>query len=92
VTTLARSQTRADDDPEGLRSRLTELESLLTERTAGVDRVKSDLEAYRIRYHHEVGLLHEQLDELELAIAEAEVGEISIVAATNRLNAMRPPR
>ena len=33
-----------------------------------------DLAAFRIRYRQEVGLLHDELDELEYAIAEAELG------------------
>lgn len=32
---------------------------------------------FKIRYRHEVGLLHDQLDRLELALAEAELGELS---------------
>jgi hypothetical protein len=36
-----------------------------------------DLDAFRMRYRREVGTLHEQLDELELAIVEAELGELA---------------
>jgi len=39
--------------------------------------VKSDLGAFDIDYRKRVGTLHEQLDKLELDIAEAELGEIS---------------
>lgn len=64
-------------DLDGLRARLTELEDRLGERTTDAVRIKSDFEAFRIRYRQEVGLLHEELDRLELAIAEAELGELS---------------
>ena len=66
-----------DESLEGLRSRLTELEAVLGERAADVARVESDLAAFRIRYRQEVGLLHEELDELDRQIAELELGELS---------------
>jgi hypothetical protein len=50
---------------------------MLGERDAEVARVKSDLDAFRVKYRQEVGLLHEQLDKLELEIAEAELDELS---------------
>ena len=46
-------------------------------RIAEVARVKSDLDAFEIDYRKRVGILHEQLDKLELEIAEAELGELS---------------
>ena len=39
--------------------------------------MKSGLAAFKIRYKQEVGLLHDELDTLEIALAEAELGEIS---------------
>jgi hypothetical protein len=60
-----------------MRSRLAELNALLAERAAEIARIQSDLETFRIRYRRDVGLLHEELEELERAIAEAELGEIS---------------
>ena len=72
---LIRAQADADDI-DRLRARLTELEAALTQRTAEAARVKTDLAAFRIRYRKHVGRLHEELDELERAIAEAELGEI----------------
>ena len=48
------------------------LESALHQRRTDVARVESALDAFKVRYRHEVGLLHEELDELERAIAEAE--------------------
>lgn len=73
MTTLIRSG-RPQDDLDTLRSRVTELERLLHERDGDVTRLKAALDAFRIRYRQEVGLLHEQLDELEARIDEAELG------------------
>jgi hypothetical protein len=56
---------------------MSELEALLGERRSEVARAKANLAAFKIKYRQEVGLLHEQLDELELAIAELELGELS---------------
>jgi hypothetical protein len=76
VTPLVRAR-RDDDHPETLGERLVGLETMLEARTTAVDTARSELEAFRLRYRQEVGLLHEQLDALELAIAEAEVGELA---------------
>jgi hypothetical protein len=76
VTTLVRPDTR-DDDLEALRSRLAELDATLAERSAEVVRVRSELNAFKATYRHKVGSLHEQLERLELEIAEAELGELS---------------
>ena len=62
---------------EDLRARLTELESMLGERSADAAKAQADLAAFRIRYRAEVGLLHDELDRLELELAEAELGEVS---------------
>lgn len=66
-----------DPGLEGLRSQVTGLEAALGERAAALDRVKSELAAFQLKYRQNVGELHEQLEELELAIAELELGEIS---------------
>ena len=76
VTNLVRSHQR-DDDRDGLRSRVAELDATLGGRRAEFARVKSQLDAFGIDYRKRVGLLHEQLDKLELEIAEAELGELS---------------
>ena len=65
------------DDLRDLRSRVTELEAKIETSAAEIDRVKSDLAAFKINYEQRVGWLHEELDELEYAIAEAELGAIS---------------
>jgi len=51
-----------------------DLESQLGDRRDEVARTRADLDAFKIKYRHEVGLLHEELDRLELALAEAELG------------------
>ena len=76
MTVLVRSE-RDDDHLETLGERLVGLETMLDARTAEVEAARSGLEAFRLRYRQEVGLLHEQLDAIELAIAEAELGELA---------------
>ena len=72
-------------DVDTLRARLADLQATLTARLADVARTKSDLEAFRIRYRREVGLLHEELEDLERGIAEAELGEFAkLVEDTGR--------
>lgn len=77
MSSLVPSGPSRDDDIETLRSRLGELDSALRDRASEVTRAKADLAAFRIRYTQEVGMLHEELDELDRAIAEAELGEMS---------------
>lgn len=90
MTTLVRAQ-RDDDHLETLGERLVGLETMLDSRTAEVETARSGLEAFRLRYRQEVGLLHEQLDALEVAIAEAELGEFSKkVGAAPRLDPDSP--
>jgi len=74
--TLLRSQNH-DDGLENLRSQVAEFQTRLEDRDAEVARARSELDAFRVTYRQQVGTLHEQLDELELAIAEAELGESS---------------
>ena len=72
-----RSGQPQDGDLDALRVRISELEAVLHERGARLSQVQADLAAFRIRYRQEVGLLHEELDDLERQLAEAELGEIS---------------
>lgn len=74
---LVPSERRDGGGQPPLDARVAALEEELGERAAELGRIKTDLEAFRLRYRHEVGRLHDQLDELELAIAEAELGELS---------------
>ena len=72
MSSLVRPETRV----EGLRARVTELEAVLREQDATCAEAKAELDAFKVSYRHQVGILHEQLDELELALAEAELGEV----------------
>lgn len=84
--TLIRSK-RPEDDLDSLRARLTALEAALYERATAVAEAKSSLAAFRLRYHADVGVLHEELDDLERAIAEAELGEMAKRLETDETDA-----
>lgn len=77
MTGLVRSVSAEEHGLDGLRARVKELESVLGERDAELARLTADLHAFKIRYRQEVGLLHEEIDELERAISEAELGELA---------------
>ena len=74
VTTLVRAGQLHEDDIDALAARATDLEAAVRERVSAIGRTQADLAAFKVRYRDDVGLLHEELDELEAAIAEAEVG------------------
>ena len=65
------------DDIDVLRVRLAELESVCGEREVEIAKATSDLAEFRIRYRRDVGSLHEELEDLERAVAEAELGEFA---------------
>jgi hypothetical protein len=90
VSTLIRSG-RPDGDIDQLRARLAEREAALDERAAALARVKTALGEFRLRYRRDVGVLHEELDDLERAIAEAELGEISRRVAEGAADAPTAP-
>jgi hypothetical protein len=77
VTTLVPSGQPHDRELDHLQSRAAELAAALRERSADLARMTSGLVTFKIRYRQEVGLLHDELDALELALAEAELGELS---------------
>ena len=77
MASLVPSPHRHEQGLDDLATRVSTLQAALAERAASVDRVKADLAAFAARYRQAVGGLHEQLEELDLAIAEAELGEIS---------------
>lgn len=79
MTTLVRTEARDGDDLDGLRSQVVALEAVLAGRDSEFVRVKSDLDVFRATYRLQVGTLYEELDKLELAIAEAELGELADV-------------
>ena len=74
MSTLVPTGPRDGRDIDALRARVTALERDLAERDADVTRTRAALDAFRIRYRQEVGLLHDQLDRLEVELAEAELG------------------
>jgi len=74
VSALVPSGPHPENGLEDLHARLSALEGQFSERRDEVAQTRADLDAFRIRYRHEVGLLHEELDRLELALAEAELG------------------
>jgi hypothetical protein len=74
VSALVPSERQPDHDLDALRARLNERETRLDGRRSEVLRTRSDYDAFRIRYRQEVGLLHDELDRLELDLAEAELG------------------
>jgi hypothetical protein len=92
VTTLVRPE-QAGDDLDRLRARVTELEAVLDERATDADRIGRELDMFAASYRQQVGTLHEQLDQLELDIAEAELGELSkkIAEAGARASDAPPP-
>ena len=77
MTSLVPSGPSDEQELRALHAKANELDAQLRARSAEFARLDSDLTKFKIRYRHEVGRLHEQLDELELAIAEAELGEIA---------------
>jgi hypothetical protein len=74
VNTLVPPDRHHEHDLEALRARVSELEGRLGERSGDFARTKAGLDAFKITYRQKVGLLHEELDRLELALAEAELG------------------
>ncbi len=83
MTTLIRAERPHDHDLDTLRARVSELGLLHDARAAALAATEAELAAFKIRYRQEVGLLHEELDRLELALAEAELGELSKRARTD---------
>ena len=68
---------RDGDDLEHLGARVAELDARLAQQSAEVLRVKAELNTFKVTYRQQVGSLHEQLEQLELEIAEAELGELA---------------
>ena len=74
MTTLVPSGRHHEHELDALRVRAAELEARRDEQRAVLSRTRAGLDAFRISYRQQVGLLHEELDRLELALAEAELG------------------
>ena len=64
-------------DEDGLRRRVRELEAAVDARRSEIAALKTELAEFRLRYRREVGTLHEELEELERAITELELGEFA---------------
>jgi hypothetical protein len=93
MTALVRRDRRDDEEIEGLRKTIETLESELAGREHDLFQARAELEVFKARYRHAVGTLYEQLDRLEEAIAEAELGELAAdVQDTNRRADAPPPR
>ena len=86
VTSLVRSGRPREHDIDALRRHVRELEAALDSRRAEVNGVRADLAAFKIRYRSEVGLLHEELDDLERAID----GDVPAATAEGQIEV--PPR
>lgn len=90
MTSLVRAGHSDGDDLESLGARVAELDAQLAQQSAEVLRVKSELNTFKVTYRQQVGSLHEQLEQLELEIADAELGELAKNAA-NRASGPRQP-
>ena len=77
VFSLVRSRPADARDITDLRARVSEQGALLDARLARLTRLESELETFKVRYRREVGRRHEELDELEYAIAELELAELA---------------
>jgi hypothetical protein len=76
VSGLVRAN-RPEDGVDALRARLDDREAALSAQRDEIARAHADLAAFRLRYRRDVGRLHEELEELERGIAEAELGEFA---------------
>lgn len=89
MTSLVAAE-RDGDDLEHLGARVAELDIRLAQQSADVLRVKAELNTFKVTYRQQVGSLHEQLEQLELDIAEAELGELA-KNAVNRASVPKDP-
>jgi hypothetical protein len=90
MTGLLRRDRREGDELNELRARITEMDALRASRDREIDRLRADLTAFKLHYRHHVGTLYDQLDELEDAIADAELGELA-AQVSNAAPASDPP-
>jgi len=56
---------------------VSEQAAVLDARLARLTQLESELDTFKVRYRHEVGRRHEELDELEYATAELELAELA---------------
>lgn len=77
MSSLIRTPQPHGKEIDALRSRVAELDAAFGERDAELSRIRAELAAFRINYRQRVGRLHEEFDDLERAINEAELGVLS---------------
>src|SRR6476660_9438120 len=91
MTDLVRHDGRNSEDLDCLRAQIAELEAVLDQRADEVAQLKADLHLFKVEYRREVGALYDQLEELEIAIADAELGELkSQLAETDHASQTQP--
>ena len=73
MTTLVRTGRPEDQDLAALSARASELETLVETRVAELERVRAEAVAFKVAYRQQVGRLHDELDEIEQQIADAEL-------------------
>ena len=71
--------------------RVSEQEALLDARLARITALESELITFKVRYRREVGRRHEELDELEYAIAELELAELARQLGSERIDSKPSP-
>jgi septal ring factor EnvC (AmiA/AmiB activator) len=91
MTALVRRDRRDDEEIEGLRKTIETLEGELARRERDLIQAQAELDVFKARYRHAVGTLYEQLDRLEEAIAEAELGELAADVGDTKRRAPDPP-
>ena len=74
---LVRARPANERDLRDLRARVTEQRAVLDARLAHLAQLQSEMEAFKVRYRHEVGFRHDELDALEREIAELELEELT---------------
>ena len=83
MTDLVRHDGRNSENMDCLRAQIAELEAALDQRADEVAQLKADLHLFKVDYRREIGALYDQLDELEIAIADAEL-RVEIAARRDR--------
>lgn len=90
MTSLVPTEKPDGEDLESLGARVAELDASLAQQTAEVLKVKAEQNAFKATYRQQVGSLHEQLEQLEVEIADAELGELAKNAANRASDPQEP--
>lgn len=77
VFSLVRARPANDLDLRDLRARVSEQRAILEARLAHLTQLQSEMEVFKVRYRHEVGFRHDELDALEREIAGLELDELT---------------